>query len=78
MKEFFNKIPLINEFYTVLSSPIDLKELRMKEKQETENNIDNDVADQPSYEVSTLIANRLIGESIRRNSQRENLANPSF
>lgn len=77
MKQVLNKIPVINEFYTVLSSPIDAKELRIREKIELENKV-NDVVDSPSYEIFTLIANKLIGESIRRNSQRENLANPSF
>lgn len=77
MKQVLNKIPVINEFYTVLSSPIDAKELRIREKIELENKV-NDVVDSPSYEIFTLIANKLIGESIKRNSQRENLANPSF
>lgn len=75
MKQALNKIPLISDFYIVLSSPIDSNELKRKEAAgEKENNSINF----SSYDVFTLITNKLIGESIRRNSQGRNIATSSF
>jgi hypothetical protein len=78
MKQVINKIPIFNDFFIVLSSPVDKKEFKTKLKLEENRSDEN--TDKYSIDVFNLITNRLIGESLFGKNKITNsrITSPSF
>lgn len=70
MKQVINKIPIVNDFFTVLSAPVESKELRRKYKVK---NIDETLT--YSYDIYSLLV-KLLGEN--KNPKRSMTPTPSF